>query len=401
MTEDGKIFQCTIPTVKERLWTSNFVYAFFINAALFMSFHMLTPTFPFFISYLGGTDQIAGMAAAAISFSALIFRPFAGWFMDNKGRKLIFIIGLIILVTVAFYYNTVQLLLLAVLLRFVHGIGWGISTTGANTIAADTIPKGRFAEGMGYFSLTAAVSLAFAPALGLWLIERFNFNTLFNISGIFAAVAFFLAVIFRYENIKPQTPKAKSPMLKDLFSLEAIRPALIMMLSAIPFGAALSFVAVYAVYRGIENTGSFFIVLAVVSAIARIASGKIADKKGESIMVLGGLIFTLASMLSLTFCHGVVLYLISGAFLGIGFGFSICSLQTQALRNALPQRRGAASGTFLLSLDIGIGSGGLIAGWVATQVGYEAMFPSMLLPMIAALILYFIFSKRRLAKELQ
>ena len=39
------------------------------------------------------------------------------------------------------------------------------------TIAADIIPKRRFAEGMGYYALTAAISSALAPAVSVELVQ--------------------------------------------------------------------------------------------------------------------------------------------------------------------------------------------------------------------------------------
>jgi MFS family permease len=199
------------PQKKEKLWTRNFLSIFFINVCMFMSFHMLTPTFPYYIKSLGGTDHLAGIAAAAISVAALLVRPFSGWFMDNKGRKVLFMIGIVVMVATTFYYNTIQLVMLAVIFRFIQGLGWGVSNTGSNTLAADSIPRNRFAEGMGFFSLTAAISLAVAPALGLWSISHYDYQMLFLISGLFAVGSLVLAFIYQYR------PLSQKREIKPLF----------------------------------------------------------------------------------------------------------------------------------------------------------------------------------------
>jgi MFS family permease len=375
---------------KEKLWTRNFLCVFIINGFLFMSFHLLTPTFPYFIASLGGTDKAAGIAAAAISIAALIIRPYAGWVMDNKGRKLILMIGLTILIAVAFYYNTIQLVLPAIAFRFVQGLGFGIATTGVTTLASDSIPRGRFAEGISLYSVTGSVALAIAPALGLWIINVSDFHTLFTLSGAFAAGAFILAMVFSYD--KTKVPKEKNPLvLKDLFSVDALRPAMVMLLGCMPFGAALSFVALYAGHRGIGYAGVYFIITAIAMTAVRIVTARIADRRGEGFFVLIGLGSGLLSLICLIFAHDHVPFLASAVFLGACFGLIMSSLQSLALRNSPPRRRGAASGTFLISVDLGTGIGGLIAGWVATASGYDMMFPVMLIPMIGSFIMYFIF----------
>ncbi|MFQ7307498.1 MAG: MFS transporter [Mediterraneibacter sp.] len=50
--------------------------------------------FPFYIEYLGGSEAVAGFAAALFSIIAVVFRPFIGWMLDNGKRKIILIIGL-------------------------------------------------------------------------------------------------------------------------------------------------------------------------------------------------------------------------------------------------------------------------------------------------------------------
>ncbi|MGI5892324.1 MAG: MFS transporter [Bacillota bacterium] len=377
-----------LPIRQENLWTKNFLCIFFMNIALFMSFHMLTPTFTLFIKYLGGSDQSAGIAAALISCAAVMSRPFVGWFLDNKGRKWILIVGIVILLSMTLAYNIFYVIITAITIRFIQGIGWSICTTGMTANAADTISKPRFAEGMSYFGMTTAVSLGISPALGLWLIKNYDFHALFYVAAIFAAVALLLAFMFKYKKLEP----AKTPAVKkriQLINKNAIMPSLLMLLCLIPYGAVLAFIAVYAEFRDIATPGVFFVFLSIATVLSRMFSGKIADQKGENIIVMAGLICFVAAILGLSFCHGLVLYIISAVIFGFAFGFAMSSLQSLAMRNVPFESRGAASSTFLLAFDIGIGLGGLIAGWIADQWGYEMMFPIMMIPVIIAIILYF------------
>jgi MFS family permease len=387
-----------LQTQPQKLWTKNFMVIFLVNIAMFMSFHMLTPTFTFYIHSLGGSDQLAGLAAAAVSLASLLVRPFVGLILDQKGRKLIFIIGLIMLTVLAFSYNFVAIIALALILRFLHGIGWAIGTTGATANAADTILPKRFAEGMGFFAMAASISLAISPALGLWLIDSYGFPALFYCATAFAVASLILVSLFKFKKLeKPALETAALPVKKrrpKLINKAAISPTVVMTLLLIPYGAVMAFVAVFADYRSIPITGSYFLVMAVTTFISRLFSGRIADQKGEDLIVIAGLICCFLAIVGLITAHSLQIYILSAVFFGFGFGFAYSSLQSLAMRDAEFEERGSASSTFLMGFDVGIGMGGLVAGFLATRWGYNWIFPVMIIPTIAAIVFYFIFVRK-------
>jgi predicted MFS family arabinose efflux permease len=111
------------------------------------------------------------------------------------------------------------------------------------------------------------------------------------------------------------------------------------------------------------------------------------------------LVVITVAVILLILSQGLVTYFLAGVAIGIGFGFTGSSLQSLALRRAPFERRGAASSTYLLAFDIGIGSGGLLAGWVATRFGYDWMFVFMLVPMLLAFLFYFVVIRRMIKKK--
>ena len=138
-----------------QLWTKNFIIITLLNFLIFFSFQMLQPTLPIYVKELGGTDSVVGLVTGIFTVSALIARPFAGKTLDKIGRKPVFIIGLAIFAASVLAYSWLPIIGLILFFRLIHGFGWGISNTAVNTIASDNIPKARFGEGMGYFSLAA------------------------------------------------------------------------------------------------------------------------------------------------------------------------------------------------------------------------------------------------------
>lgn len=124
-----------------KLWNKDFILIIVINFLVFMNHLMILSTFPFYIEYLGGSEAVAGFAAALFSIIAVVFRPFIGWMLDNGKRKIILIIGLCGMALMQIGYLVFATLYLAFVCRMLHGASLAFSNTSTSTIATDIIPK--------------------------------------------------------------------------------------------------------------------------------------------------------------------------------------------------------------------------------------------------------------------
>lgn len=79
---------------KERLLTLPFLGICLVNLLVFVNFHALLPIFPFYITALGGDALAIGLATALFSIASILSRPFVGWLVDTRGRRLILLAGL-------------------------------------------------------------------------------------------------------------------------------------------------------------------------------------------------------------------------------------------------------------------------------------------------------------------
>lgn len=70
----------------QTLWTGSFLKICLVNFFVFVNFHSLLPTFPFFVTYLGGDAVMIGLATALFSLASILSRPFVGWLVDSIGR---------------------------------------------------------------------------------------------------------------------------------------------------------------------------------------------------------------------------------------------------------------------------------------------------------------------------
>src|SRR5690625_4312156 len=219
----------------DKIWTRDFVLICLANFFIFLGFQMTLPTLPLFIKELGGSEQLIGIIVGVFTFSALLFRPYAGHALESKGRKFVYMFGLSIFVISVGSFAFVTSIAFLVIMRILQGVGWGMSSTASGTIATDLIPPERRGEGMGYFGLSGNLALAFGPSLGLFLIGEVSFKTLFLLISSLGILGLILSSRIRFKKVEQSTHKAV-PVKFDLYESTALRPAVLMFFITVTFG---------------------------------------------------------------------------------------------------------------------------------------------------------------------
>lgn len=373
-----------------KLWNKDFILIIVINFLVFMNHLMILSTFPFYIEYLGGSEAVAGFAAALFSIIAVVFRPFIGWMLDNGKKKIILIIGLCGMALMPIGYLVFATLYLAFVCRMLHGASLAFSNTSTSTIATDIIPKPRFAEGMGMFGLATALATAVAPALGLALMDYMGFTMLF----LFAAVSIVIALILFLMMKVPKVEVEKKPLnLKGLIDKDAVPASATALVFMLTYGALENFTAKFAAEQNLPSGGIFFAVMAVALLLTRLLAGKVTDRHGESFFAYSCNAAMLIAFLLMGLFPNVVTYLLAAVLAGFGFGGLEPALQSMAVAIAPPERRGSANSTFLCAYDIGIGVGGGIAGVLISSFGYSQMFVIMTVFNILSVVIYVLWGR--------
>ena len=270
---------------KEKIWTRDFIFICMSNFFIFAGFQMTLPTLPLFVNELGGSDQLIGFVVGIFTLSALLIRPWSGHVLESLGRRIVFLIGLLIFVISVGSYAFTGSLILLFLMRIVQGLGWGMSTTAVGTIATDLIPQKRRGEGMGYFGLAGNLAMAFGPALGLLIIAVFDFTTMFLIAASAGFISFLIAAFIRYK------PANKTPVQKkkwDVFEKSALMPSLLLFFITMVFGGIATFLPLYAEQLGIDGIEWYFVVFAFSLMAVRAFAGRIYDRKGHKAIFLPG-----------------------------------------------------------------------------------------------------------------
>ncbi|MBQ8630170.1 MAG: MFS transporter [Alphaproteobacteria bacterium] len=376
---------------KQSFLSRNFFVVSFVNLFIFFGFQMIFPVLPQYIQKMGGGPEVIGLVMGIFTVSTLIARPFAGWLLDRVKRKLVLIGGLAVFMAMLFSYALAHTIALVILVRLVHGLGWGFSGTSTATIAAGIIPRERFGEGMGWFSLANSLAMAVAPAAGIYVGMHYRLQSVFYLSSALAFVALCLAFFIRCPNRR--NPPASVRFV--LYDKDAVRPAVLMFFLSVTYGSVISFLPLYAAGLGIPNIGIFFSIYALAILITRPAAGKLIDRLGLDIIVLPGFLCIFIGIAGLACARELWQFGVVAAVYGLGFGALQTTIQTMAVRDTPFHRLGIANATLFSGFDLGMGLGVIALGSIAALYGYRNMYWFTLLPVIFAMLFYLVFMRRR------
>lgn len=350
----------------ETLFSRDFILTSLSTFTLFASFYFLLITLPIYIEKIGGTESEIGLIIGVFTISAVTLRPFIGQEVDRRGRKIILISGILVFLISMLLYDYTKNVTSLLLLRVLHGVGWGAATTAATTLIADIAPPNRRGEAMGVFGMASNVAMAIGPALSIILLQAYDFSILFSISAGISLVSLLLALPISETMVKhPKTP---------LFSREALFPSALMFIVSLTYGSIVSFLSLFALKQGIANPGVFFSVFAVTLILVRALAGKLSDIKGRKFVIIPGMILISAGLWILSTASVLESFLTAALLYGLGFGLVHPSLMAFLVDRVSETGRGAAMGTFTASFDLGIGTGSILLGLVLQYYGFQVMY---------------------------
>jgi len=357
---------------KVKLWTFHFIKIMFVGFIISLCTQMQKVMFPLYMQFIGGSKTTAGLMVGIFAISALLFRPLVGTMLDKKGRKVILVTGITIVLIASLSYYFVYHIWLLLLLRLLHGIGFSACSTSAGTIGADVVPKVKLMEGIGYYSIATAKAVAVGPALGLYLTTKIGYNESFLIIAGFSVLGLIAALMTNYE--KKDLLAAANNNPHPFFEKNAVKPSFVMFFLSIAQGAVLSFLPSYAYSKGVDNIGIFFTIYAVTMMFSRPAAGKLCDYFGAFRIILPMMLLAIISLAMIPLASSLSEFVFISILYGLSFGTVLPLLNGMTIKLCPPDNLGSGNATFLSSIDAGYGIGSILWGVVSQNAGFTAMF---------------------------
>ncbi|ULT57892.1 MFS transporter [Neobacillus drentensis] len=379
---------------KVSLWTRSFLFIMAANGLLFMAFEMLLPTLPLFVSSIGGEASQIGLITGIFTVSAILVRPFSGILTTRFNKKYLLIFGMAICaLSTGLYYLASDVWMLLVI-RLIHGIGFGLATIYITTIAAENMPKERMGEAMGYFGVGETIAISLGPVIGVSLLQSFNFNGMF-----WSAMAIsLLAILFAcYTSRKSEFSNENgtenhTPSKFKWVEKRVLLPSILIFMTGIAAGGVMSFTALYAVEKGFHLVAWFFFLSAASGLVVRVISGKMFDRYGPGAVLIPSGLITIAGFIVLLLAHNEPQFLIAGFLYGSGFGAIFPALQTWCLNMVEIYERENSIASFFNFFDFGLGGGSLILGIVAEAFSYQSVYFVAIIAYLLFLLIYIIYT---------
>ena len=367
------------------LWTRTFLLL--CTAQFFGSSQhaLLQPTFPLYITSLGGTPFQVGLVIACFAVTSVVFRPIIGGWADQWSEPGVSFCGLTLL-SIAVLLCFIPLTEATMFANALRGIGWAAMSAAGYSMLALSAPPQRRGEASGYYSGVQASGTILLPAVALWLIDLPSWAP-FGGFGVVFAVAFALAatgavaaaVLKRHMPPRSQERRAapSGPWWQEILSVldrEIILASVLSFVSHVTFPAVASFLVLYARELAIDNIGWFYVVSGATSILARPLLGKVSDRVGRGRALLACFILETIALVLLAFATNLFALIISGALYMLGLAMSSSTTLAIAMEQAKPERRGRAMATFSIALPLSNGIGALICGSLVQWFGFFFMY---------------------------
>ncbi|MFP7297441.1 MFS transporter [Neobacillus niacini] len=379
---------------KPKLWTKDFINISLSNFFLFLTFYILLVTLPIFaLQEFDSNASQAGLMTTVFLLSAILSRPLAGQWLERSSNRKVLVTALIIFASASLLYFFPTTVTGFLVIRLLHGVGFGMATTAVGAIVADLIPSSRRGEGMGYFVMSTNMAMVLGPFVGLTAIQQWGAETMFILSVIVAIGALITGLTVKLSKPEELSKRVITPAfsLKNFIEPSAVSIAIVGGFLAIVYSALLSFVSVYAKEIHVSEVSSlFFVVYAIILLLSRPFTGRWLDHYGPNVIVFPSIVLFALGMFVLSQSTRAIMFLVSAGMIGLGWGTLFPTFQTIAIQNAAPRKRGLATATFLSIYDIGIALGSFLVGLIAAKMDFGSMyFLSSFYILIGAVLYYF------------
>ena len=363
------------------------------NFALFFAFYLLTPLLPLYLhETFGATKDVIGLVLSGYTITALLFRPFSGYFVDSFPRKTVLLIAYSAFAIFFAGYLAASTLLLFAIVRTLHGGPFGALTVANSTVAIDVLPSSRRNEGIGYYGLSNNLAMAISPTFAIFVYSQtHNFELLFWLA--FAIATFGLAVDATVKLENKQIINNKRTISLDRFFLK--RGWLLgadMVFFGFCFGVMSNYLAIYGkqVLGMTGGTGTWFMLCSIGLILSRLQGGKALRQGRLTHNAAEGMLISLVGYTLFVACPNMIGYYGSAIMIGLGNGHLWPAFQNMMISMAHHNERGTANSTILISWDVGMGLGILMGGVIAEVFGYTSAFWTVAAVNATGVALYFL-----------
>ncbi len=355
-----------------KLWTLPFLTFVVLNLFLFMGFDILLPILSLYLENNGSSEAEIGRIFSCFTVSAIMMRMLSVSLAARFGVLGLIRLGLLVCGGAVIAYWWVDTTPSAMIIRFLHGLGFGLASTLVTALASQIIPPARLGEGMNYLGLGTTVTLAAGPFFGLWLKDNFGYLVMFLV----VAGVYLLGIVWSFNLPTMKLSRITGLRPRPVFlSRLVLVPSLLMFLTGIAVSSTVIYMALYCQEKGLPYAAHFFVLSTGGIFISRLFSGRLYDRLGHRFVIAPAVTLMFLATLILALGLGRNALFITSILWGFGIGALFPSIQALAFAITPLNQRTEVTASIFNSLDLGFGSGSFVLGLLAERAGtYQIVY---------------------------
>ncbi len=376
----------------KKIWNRKFILLFITNLLVLAAFYASIPIIPVYCQEIGITGSKVGIVLTAMSVATILFRPIAGYLLDNFNRYKVYLIFLAMFRLAFPAFIAFPIFAVLIIIRLYMGAVYSVCGSATMTLAGDVLPPAKITEGISRFAFTISIGMAVGPYVGIQVQNHMNskasFLTVFAISVV-------ALICVSCCNIKHPKIQRKKFVLKDTIHKPALPFMFNMTFLMIPYGAVIAYSSILAQEKNLTSVIPYFYICLVIGMlISKLSTQKMIDAGRHRVLVYASLAILVVTMVSYVFLSTGIHMLIAGFFFGLGYGILQPLFQSFVTGTTPAPKRGVANATYLLSYDISIGIGSLLMGFLQESIGLTNGFALTAIAYIAGGIIYAVYVEK-------
>ena len=376
----------------EKIWNRRFILLFITNLLVLAAFYASIPIIPIYCEEIGITGSKIGIVLTAMSLATILFRPVAGYLLDNFKRYRVYLLFLALFCLSFPAFILFPFFSALIVIRLYMGAVYSVCGSATMTLAGDVLPHSKITEGISRFAFTVSIGMALGPYVGLQV--QNNMSSKASFLTIFAIT---VAALICVSCCRIQYPKAerKNFSIRDSIYGPALPFMFNMMFLMIPYGAVIAYSSILAQEKGLMDFLPYFYICLVVGMLAsKLSTQRLIDAGNHRILVYISLALLVLTMVSYLFLSTGVHLLLDVIFFGIGYGILQPLFQSFVTGTTPAPKRGVANATYMLSYDVGIGIGSLLMGCLQEPIGLPVGFALTAIAYVIGGVIYAVYVDR-------
>lgn len=256
----------------EKIRNRKFILLSITNLLVLAAFYA---SIPIYCEEIGITGSKIGIVLTAMSVATILFRPVAGYLLDNFNRYRVYLLFLTLFCLSFPAFILFPVFGALIVIRLYMGAVYSVCGSATMTLAGDMLPRTKVTEGISRFAFTVSIGMALGPYVGLQVQE--NMSSKASFLTIFAITVAALICVSCCRIRYPKMERKKFSIRDSIYG-PALPFMLNMMFLMIPYGAVIAYSSILAQEKGLmEFLPYFYICLVVGMPASKLSTQKLID----------------------------------------------------------------------------------------------------------------------------